>query len=44
MGNLPAGVAMILSWLTAAGHRAVLVSAGTGYTWAATGIQWGAVS
>lgn len=26
------------------GHRAVLVSAGTGYTWAATGIQWGAVS
>lgn len=26
-----------------AGHRTVLVSAGTGYTWAATGIQWGPV-
>lgn len=24
-----------------AGDRAVLVSAGTGYTWAATGVQWG---
>lgn len=26
-----------------AGDRAVLVAAGTGYTWAATGIQWGPV-
>lgn len=26
-----------------AGDRAVLVSAGTGYTWAATGVQWGPV-
>lgn len=26
-----------------AGDKAVLVSAGTGYTWAATGIQWGPV-
>lgn len=26
-----------------AGHRAVLVAVGTGYTWAATGIQWGPV-
>lgn len=24
-----------------AGHNAVLVSAGTGYTWAATGVHWG---
>ncbi|MEG1773645.1 MAG: 3-oxoacyl-[acyl-carrier-protein] synthase III C-terminal domain-containing protein, partial [Oscillospiraceae bacterium] len=26
-----------------AGDRAVLVSAGTGYTWAATAVQWGPV-